>query len=352
MRQAFETTAEQHNVARRALKLFVLIFMLCALLITVFKRTDLFPWIGDCHPSSSNDQFLAYCHSIRFGDYEHFAYYHQSEPEAVRYLKKAEVLFLGNSNTQFAFSTSAITRYFESAKVQHYVFGFGHGAQSGVAKSVWEKLDLSPKLIVINADPFFTGEVNATFARLLEAGAAPHPVWENLPMWLRPTVFGEHARKRWLQQQQRARCDGSVGKSHWCNGTADTLYRRVTDGHWNVANYRENLQIPVSNDDALHIDHLANYADVAEEFIQVVGLPKQCVVLTVTPRSSTPGRYVQQLARLLNTPLIVPNVENLLTIDGSHLQADSAERWSAAWVKMLTPVLNNCLQDANRGDVR
>jgi len=337
----------QQKVATQALKLFVLLFVVCASVIIVFKRTDWFPWIGDCYPNASADHFLAYCHSVRYGDYEHYAYFHEIEEEAVKQVKKADVLFLGNSNTQFGFSTAAVAQYFQATHSQHYVLGFGHGAQSGVAQQVMQRLQLSPNTVVINADPFFTGEVNATFQRLVSDAEDGSFFWHYLPDWLHPTIHGEHHRKRWLQVQQRNRCEGAASDALWCDGRVDTLYRNKLNGHWVVDNYRENLQLPVSEDDILHLDTLIDSAKVAESFIQSLGLNKSCVFLTVTPRTSTPTRYVRLLAQELNLPVLIPNLENLTTIDGSHLDAISAERWSQAFLQLLTPHLQECITNTS-----
>jgi len=150
------------RATRNALKLFGCVFLIFAAFFLVFKRTDWFPWVGECYPNAKPGHFLAYCHSVRFGDYEHYAYFHESEPTAVENAKAAKVVFLGSSNTQFAFSTDAVTNYFDNLPISHYVLGFGHGAQSGVAEAVAKKLELAPDVWVVNADPFFTGEVNAT----------------------------------------------------------------------------------------------------------------------------------------------------------------------------------------------
>ncbi len=324
--------------ARRMLIVCALLFFISSVFFIAFKRTDWFPWVGECSPNTKANHFLAYCHSIRFGDYEHYAYYHESEPEAVAQVKKADVIFLGSSNTQFAFSTQAVEQFFEKQSIGHYVLGFGHGAQSGVAKAVAKKLSLKPKVWVVNADPFFTGDMNATFERIYAPSKESF-----LPLMLQPTIHGEHSRKRWLQAEQSRRCRSDSANNWWCRGGADTLHRNAINGHWVVDNYRENLQRPVGQDSLSYVTELENYTAVAEEFLLELGIDKKCLVITATPRTDTPSSYAEQLANLIGSPYVAPTLSGLTTIDDFHLDADSSEKWSAAFLQQLRPILARCL---------
>ena len=44
---------------------------------------------------------------------------------------------------------------------------------------------------------------------------------------------------------------------------------------------------------------------------------------------------------LFNSPMLP--AEGLSTVEGSHLNRDSAERWSAEFLNALTPLLPPCL---------
>jgi len=333
------------KTTRKGLKLFFCVFLIFSAFFLVFKRTDWFPWVGECYANDKPGYFLAYCHSIRYGDYEHYAYYHESEPTAVANAKAAQVVFLGSSNTQFAFSTNAVVDFFARLPVTHYVLGFGQGSQSGVAEAMIEKLELAPDVWVINADPFFTGEVNGTFARIDEPFKTSNG-FKFLPLWLRPGIHGEHARKRLLQTKQKDRCIGSASDEpgtdrYWCQGQADTLHRNPENGHWFVENYRDNLEIPVENTSS-HMDKLADYTTIAEQFIENAGIDKQCLVITATPRTDTPKEYAEALAASIGAGFVFPQLENLKTIDGFHLDADSSERWSAALLQELSSYIERC----------
>src|SRR5712691_343616 len=55
----------------------------------------------------ASDWYLSYCHNAGYGDYEHGAFWFGLEPPAQKFATSAEVLFLGDSRMQHAFSTVA-----------------------------------------------------------------------------------------------------------------------------------------------------------------------------------------------------------------------------------------------------
>jgi len=306
-----------------------ILFLVFASIVFVFKRTDLFPWIGECHPGGYSDEhFLAYCHSTRYGDYEHYALYHATEADAVDALKQADVLFLGNSNTQYAFSTHAISDYFVSSELSHYVMGFGSGAQSPVAEAVIKKHALQPTMMVANVDPFFSTETNGTFQYVLDNGDSIHT---------------EFNRKQRLQKLHRRVCEktDSFLYDMLCQGSAETLYRSRKNGHWLTDHYRDNAAHPVSESDYL-LDTVDKAVDAANRFIASNNMARECVVLTLSPRTDTPAEFAKALAEKLDLPLIMPELEGLVTIDHSHLDENSAERWSTAFLAEFDRYVELC----------
>ncbi len=320
-----------HEHETRFARWFVLVFVCLSSIVFVFKRTDLFPWVGQCNSSGYNQEYyLAYCHSTRYGDYEHYAMYRGLEPQAVESLKQAQVLFLGNSNTQYAFSTDAIKRYFKKTGVLHYVMGFGQGAKSPVAQAVITQHQLQAQMLVANVDPFFSDETNGTFERVLDDPDG---------------ISIEFDRKRKLQHWQARMCATQDSRWHrWvCQGNVETLYRSRINGHWLTDYYRENLQHPVTESAEL-VDVLDEAVHAANAFIADVNVQRQCIVLTVTPRTGTPVQFAKALAQRLQLPLIVPELDGLVTIDHSHLDRQSAQRWSTQFVKAFDPYTKACIR--------
>src|ERR1700751_2501859 len=72
----------------------------------------------------SGDLFLAYCQGEAYGDSEHGAFPFGREPGVRSHVRDADVVFLGNSRLQFAFSTRATAEWFCAASARYYLMGF------------------------------------------------------------------------------------------------------------------------------------------------------------------------------------------------------------------------------------
>ena len=136
--------------ARPGLWSYLVLFLAVSLLAgTGYRLIDLVVGTLGCRHTDAPGAFLAYCDTPSFGYYEHGAYYFGLEPEAVDRLKRAEVVFLGNSHAQFAFSTDEVESYFAKRTVPIYLLGLPYGEQGRFPLRLIEKYQLRPKLLVI-----------------------------------------------------------------------------------------------------------------------------------------------------------------------------------------------------------
>ena len=328
-------TSDLERRSRRELGRLALLFVALSIAIVLFKRHDLLPWPGACSAGGYvDDQYLAYCNSVRYGDYEHYAFLHATEPGQIEAVRDADVLFLGNSRAQFAFSTDAVERAMTALGIPFFVFGFGLGGTSDVPLAVMRRHDIDARALVINADPFFSRVVNPTFERVLAGGVL---------------VDWEHRVKRLEQTLQRRVC-GGADAPRWvdallCAGDEVTIYRTPDTGRWDTRWFEAPASYPVTWAERPRPDRerrLARAAAIAEEFIAESGAERSCVVLTVVPHEDTRESFALELALLLGVRWSSPDVERLTTFDHSHLTGESARRWSAALMDDIAPVLERC----------
>jgi len=314
----------------RYLRRFAVIFALASAIIYVMARSDLFPWIGPCSAEGyDDDHYLAYCEYGRYGDFEHGALLYSMEPGAVEQVKKADVLFLGNSRAQYAFSTEASIAAMNDTGIPWYAMGFGFGAKSDMPEAMFKAHDLKPKLVVINADPFFSESAAGLSGKVLAGGDA---------------FIAEYGKKRKLQDLHPSLCE-RFGDGPWSSltcGNKPTLFRARSNGTWDVRYYRPDQHIPVVYSDTHQMDKLDETAEAADLFFANTGIDRSCVVLTVTPQSPTPVKFTNELAKRLNVSFEFPQLEDLWTIDASHMDVPSGERWSAAFMEKLQPHIERC----------
>ena len=114
----------------------------------------------------ADNHYLAYCQATGYGDYDHGAFWFGLEPMAEHSAVKADVLFLGNSRMQFAFSSQATNQWFSSLPARHYLMGFTFTENMMFTAPLLSKLRPKATAYVINVDRFFedtetmiTGEI-------------------------------------------------------------------------------------------------------------------------------------------------------------------------------------------------
>jgi len=126
-------------------------------------------------------------------------------------------------------------------------------------------------------------------------------------------------------------------------GTTATLYRSRRDGRW-ISNgawpFKDTLPAPTFNPDSAEV---ARYAGNAARFVKAFPIDRRCIVITHVPDGMTPDSVARTIAERIGATFIAPKFSGLGSPDGSHLDSASAERWSAAFLELLEPVLRRCL---------
>ena len=109
-------------------------------------------------------------------------------------------------------------------------------------------------------------------------------------------------------------------------------------GEWGVP-------IPVSYDQAIDQDVVNSYTDAAITFLSQVPVKRSCVILTMVPKSETKIGNAKAVATALGVNFVAPEISELGTDDGSHLNQPSAQRWSQAFFEAAGPKIRSCLEE-------
>lgn len=309
---------------------YLLVFALATLLSAAAAAVALQVLaVSRCHRGNAgDDRYLAHCTGGTVGDYEHGAVYWELEPGIAEGLRSADVVFLGNSRAMFAFSTDAIDGYFANKGLLHYVLGFGHGERSIFARAVMERFALRPKVLVINTDPFFDGYLSEPGAAIL-AG--------------RPAAVAKYRLKRLAQRLTDALC-GRLPRL--CLAREKAIYRSVSSGRWFwlgsfAADGGRPFTIPGPPADAGMVEQAAA---AGEAFLASHSIDRRCVVLTGVPMPGLDsGWLATALAAKLGTEVAVAPIDRPATIDGSHVDADTAERWTRELMARMDGLIDRCI---------
>jgi hypothetical protein len=319
---------QSHSYSLYSLGLLAVLF-LCT---TVFHAVGMFRNTAGCNIRGIQaGEFLAYCENERYSDYEHGAFHYNLEPGSVDAMRKADVLFLGNSRLQLGLDPVLLKESMSAAKLNYYVLGFGYSAQYRFAMSLIRRYDLRPKVLVINVDPFFEDVLSAPARSLLEK--------DSIEEYVRYSY-------RKLAQQAKVRVcakGGLLHESRACGGDRLVLFRNRLDGSWRMrAPITEGETIPSSGLESDAVRHFPLYADNVLSLRTASGVEPRCTLLLNVPQYSTSLATAKQLARETGTTSILPIVTGLKTFDRSHLTSDSSSIWTAAILSAIGPHLARC----------
>ena len=272
----------------------------------------------------SGDRFLAYCNSTAYGDYDHGAFWYGLEPDAQRNAIEAEVLFMGSSRMQFAFSTEATAEWFSSPTVRYYLLGFSHTENIVFFAPLLLKLKPRARVYVINVDRFFDDRVTPPAHDIqretkAQSGYPEKRFWQSLHKPIcntLPAICGARASFFRLRETGAWQFSGSDGLKP----------QSVADG-------------PPSNP-----ERWSQYAALGEKFISQLPVDRKCIFLTIAPSAETRRAEATAIATALGFDLVATDPDGLQTFDGSHLDRASAERWSRAFFQAAGPRIRRCLE--------
>lgn len=317
-------------MARIGNRAFVALVLASALLGCVGAYLGIWTYrASQCRMSPDTGAYLAYCGQPKYGDYEHGAFHYNLEPGLMSNLRRAQVMFVGTSQAQFGFSTTATTEFFRKRAARHYVMGFGYTEGSVFPAALIDRFHLTPRVVVISTDNFPMGRLS-------------QPAFDVMSRDLRPWLdyrakFAANRIARGLCAMLPALCSREHG----------ALFRSAANGHWLLDQYgpQANLPIGASNPMTLSPETIAGRLQDAQTLARHLRIAGDCIVVTAPPNGITDfSPLARDIARTLGAHAVLPQLEGLATIDTAHLTRDSAERWSAAVLAEIGPVLDRCLR--------
>lgn len=285
-----------------------------------------------CDPFGLDDNnYISYCDARAFTEYDLGALYFGLEPRAIEALKKADVLFLGNSRTGHTFSSQATQQAMQTLGVQnYYVAGFGYEGSSHIALLLMKKYNIRPKAIVINADPFFTNDYAPILATLTSG---------------RQSVYMDYLTKKYFQRGQRYIC--SI-YNFGC-GTRPTVYRTLDHGLWQIDRFEKKvleflpIRIVVEPHD-IPAKRESEAEPLLKDFLREVPTSKNCIIITSVPSPHSMRPMAESLARKHDLPFFAPVMTDLRSYDDSHLMSEDSERWSKSMLAEAKSTIENCVK--------
>ena len=323
----------------------VLVGLLVAAPAVLLRTLGLFA--GCSAAGTSQDLFVAYCNNdAGFSYFEHGAYYFALPTAVSDRIRAANVVFLGSSRMQHVFSSLATKQFFRERNVAHYLLGFSYGEQDAFEGELLDRLTVKPKVLVVNADPFFSGAISPVATWVMQHGRAREEMYV----------------KAFAQWLDRAFCSegGYLSSAADCSehprgvkSSGAVIFRSRHDGSWDLSRWCQSCRERVLPFEEADVDSitLLRLRQRAEAFVRRSGVPAACVILTVVPSPEFKGS-ASALAAAIGARVVQPRLDaaDITTLDGSHLSPVSAEKWSAEFLREAWPYMAQCLDSGSKSD--
>lgn len=271
----------------------------------------------------SEDYYLAHDHG---GHVDHHVLYFGTDAVALEHLKRADVLFLGNSRLMFAARPEVLDAYFTARDLRYYILGFGFREADRFPLAIIEKFDLRPDLVIVNADGFFMNSLS-DFARVVMKDTT-FGAWK-----FRQEAEAGHEVRRALHEMVPNWVD-QFGRPGFPWRRELVIYRSRSNGAWQLSPWLPG-RMPVMGR-ALDRPPLAEREiAAARRFKQALERRGSRLLLTYVPTPRPFGGGPALLADLLGVPLVAVHPPHLLSEDGDHLDEASSVAWSEAFVREL-----------------
>ena len=91
---------------------------------------------------------------------------------------------------------------------------------------------------------------------------------------------------------------------------------------------------------------LEAYTSAGRDFLRQLPVRPECAIFTMVPTVDTDAATASAIAEALGLTFVSPELEGLVTFDESHLDSESTQRWSRAFLEAAGGHIRACLGDS------
>jgi hypothetical protein len=233
---------------------------------------------------------------------------------SIAHARRADVLFLGNSRTQFALPSHELRAFERRSGVSVFAMGLPFGEAFGVPMGIVERFDLRPRVVVANVDGFFRDFQSSASASVAARGwwGGVATIWEEriaAAAWpIASRLLPSFAVERPAAYLQRSSVDGSWRAFAWEHRHFEVAFARA----------------PEPGPDVLRTARAVRDALARRGATLVLTCVPGVVGVACSPETT------RTLAAALGVPAVVPIVDGLRSGDIGHLCPLSGKRFGRA----------------------
>jgi len=229
------------------------------------------------------------------------------------------------------YTTTAMDEYFKKKGLTYYLLAAeGSGYKSAIL--ALERLNLKPKIIMVNHEIFQTNKISPVFRELVD--------------------FPEKYKTRFTffynaQKVHKWSCKSKFDwiREFYCSGTArGKKWRSAVTGaeKWSfVADDKDQVLINPNPDSRISI--AGELVNRSRELLESKDFGPACPIWYIVNNPTAGTNSLAIAGEELGIQTAFVEVSNLYTYDNSHLDRPNSEKWAKEFVKVLDPVIDTCL---------
>ena len=320
---------------------FMCVFLIAGI-VSIIKFDSYFTdfWkIRNCSPEGyDRGDFMTSCGGIKVDRYSFGSIYLGAQKNAVKNAEQADVIVFGNSRTMRSFSTDAIDKYFKDKGLSYMVLA-SEGASFRSDVLTTERMKIKPKIVMVNSEIFLSDKVSPAFRDLVDFPGK----YET-----RYSFFNA------AQTLHKRICTakGDFLKNVYCQGRTRSNWRSAETGRfdWDLVAEPEK-QVIFDYTLKSNNTQTSVYTDRALELFQMKNYKNNCPVLYQVNSPRATPKIMESMAEKMGIQSAFAYMGGLATYDKSHLDRPNSEKWAREFVKVLDPVIDNCLTGEGRLNV-
>ncbi|HAT1774466.1 TPA: hypothetical protein ACGG5K_001542 [Legionella pneumophila] len=323
----------------------ILVFLFVGAITAYLSNGYLSPlWrIAECNWKPPGENYvMAECDPIISPFYRLGSLYLDVDPKLTAALRKADVVITGNSRTLYTFAVNLrnnpIEEYFRKKNLKAFIVA-EEGSGFRFRKMVLEKLKIHPKIALINTEDLAADLLEDDNKELIfnqDRFKLPFKI-------IHFSIEMQHS----ICTSKKQNLIMKKLKDFYCHGLITPSWRSLSTGVVAQTNKRipTNRQLITMTSDT-HIDSIDIFRRRMHTMFKSKAWRDSCVIFYEIPNPNQFFEVSTQLAREAEKPFIFPSIspeKSYFVFDGSHMEKDTAIRWTNEFLQILDPYLNKCL---------
>ncbi len=244
----------------------------------------------------------------------HIALYHDFG-KSIEHAREADILLFGNSRQQTGLREAVIHEEAARLGLKAFTIATGHADKTRFALELIRRHNLRPRVVVASGGPFVFTEGVSPWARevmAMDRWGALKKIMELSAAWAVQSRLHQYLPR--IDYFDHSLIQGGV------------KYRSNRTGWWHIE-LEPDGSYPVSM--APERRNYRHTLELTRKLKTELDRRGATLVLTVVPYRGTRTGHLPYLSSELGVPFVLPSFDNMVTSDGSHLNRESAIRYSS-----------------------